>query len=249
MWILKKDLLLHNRGCDRRSQAIRDFSPMAFQIIYEHHLDNGYTPFYLVDVYQQETLFLRALYTYDGACLSIVKPGEDFAQYSSPDPVFSDAYPLSQEQWLRLPYLSVEEKYQEAEKMRPFVEAWIERYPYYLNNPGNEFDMTLRNHYAVPDAQSISQEEAIATARTLGEEFGISTQSMDDREVIVHYLLDDDHQPFWRITICRAAADKKALREDDSLNKMYAVKIDAYTGNVLDLYQVSHDTPDYQWRY
>ena len=166
---MKKDLLLHNRGCDRRSQAIRDFSPMAFQIIYEHHLDNGYTPFYLVDVYQQETLFLRVLYTYDGACLSIVKPGEDFAQYSSPDPVFSDAYPLSQEQWLRLPYLSVEEKY--------------------------------------------------------------------------------DHQPFWRITICRAAADKKALREDDSLNKMYAVKIDAYTGNVLDLYQVSHDTPDYEWRY
>ncbi len=216
--------------------------------IYEKHLDHGHTPFWVVDVLEQGELRYRALYDYDGTYRSIVKPGQDFHTYLSHVPLFNDVYPLIGEEWHRFPYLSVEKKYQEAERLRPLMEAWIEKYPHYLNDPHTEYDITIRNHYALPDAQAISQEEAISIAKSYGEARGLT--HMDKRETIVCYLKDEDGQPFWRIAVSWVLGlDIELHRKDSSLDTRYVVKIDAYTGDVLDVMEIDFDTPGYAWRY
>lgn len=216
--------------------------------IYEKHLDNGHTPFWIVDVFRQKEHLYRILYTYDGVFRSMVKPGEDFYQYDSHVPLFSDVYPLIGTEWYDFPYLSVEKQYQEAERLRPLMEDWIEKYPYYLNNPGIPYDITLRNHYALPDAQSIPQEDAISIAKSQGNTLGLT--HMENRDTIVCYLKDEDGQPFWRIAVCRAIGlDIEFYRKDSSSDIMYVVKINAYTGDLLDMMEIDHDTPDYAWRY
>ncbi len=240
-----KDRLLHIEGLSSDELALLTFEP---HFIYENHLDHGHTPFWVVDVLEQDELRCRALYEYDGAYRSLVKPGQDFHTYLSHVPLFNDVYPLIDAEWYELSNLPVEKKYQEAERLRPLMEAWIEKYPYYLNDPREAYDITIRNHYALPDAQAISQEEAISIAKSQGEALGLT--HMEERGTIVCYLKDEEGQPFWRIAVCRALGlDIELYRKDSSSGTMYVVKIDAYTGNVLDVMEIDFDTPDYAWRY
>ena len=72
---------------------------------------------------------------------------------------------------------------------------------------------------------------------------------MEKRSIFSCYLLDDENKPFWRITIGQAQVSYDLYRENPNLWNQYVVKIDAYSGSVLDSYSVTYDTPDYMWKF
>ena len=136
-----------------------------------------------------------------------------------------------------------------AAEIRPFVQAWMVEYPYYINNPGDEYYISIVNHYSLPNKQAISENEAVKIAKGLQENFSIDNKYMNKRSIISCYLLDDEDKPFWRITIGPAKVSNDLYRENPNLWNQYVVKIDAYSGDVFDSYSVAYDTSDYLWKY
>ena len=234
-----------------KGSSLEEISSYSYSahFIYEKHLDDGHTPYWLTDVYGQDVLLYRALYAYNGTYVSLITPAEDFSSYTSPDPLFGDVYPDIREKCHDFPSYSVSKKNQVAAEIRPFVQAWMVEYPYYINNPGDEYYISIVNHYSLPDKQAISENEAVKIAKGLKENFSIDNKYMNKRSVISCYLLDDEDKPFWRITIGPAKVSNDLYRENPNLWNQYVVKIDAYSGDVLDLYSVTYDTSDSLWKY
>ncbi len=229
-------------------EEISSFSYSA-HFIYEKHLDDGHTPYWLTDVYRQDVLLYRALYAYNGTYISLITPVEDFSSYTSPDPLFEDVYPDIREKCHDFPSYSVSKKNQVAAEIRPLVQGWMAEYPYYINNPGDEYYISIVNHYSLPDRQAISETKAVEIAKELKNTFSIDNKFMEKRSIFSCYLLDDENKPFWRITIGQAQVSYDLYRENQNLWNQYVVKIDAYSGYVLDSYSVTYDTPDYMWKF
>jgi hypothetical protein len=68
-----------------------------------------------------------------------------------------------------------------------------------MNNPGSEYDVTLRNVCGVLDDNAITQETATQTAKDEAIRQGFSAETIDTRKVIVFYYVTDPAHPVWKI--------------------------------------------------
>ena len=133
--------------------------------------------------------------------------------------------------------LSHEEKAEITARWRVLVEAWMAEHPYYLNNPGMEYIVTIERVYGVPDDKAIPESEAqilaeIALNTHLGDAY------LSKRDVRVDYLINDPEHPVWvfrfgRIKGLSREESKQLTINHPEVTSMYNVTVDARNGEVL----------------
>lgn len=231
----------------------KEIQDLKFNAIfgYEKRFNDGYIPIWLVEICDNGKRVYKAAYGYDGQFMSISPSYAEFGNYRTDLPRFQDTV---EEDLNRLfewgeDSISIEEKAALCEKLQPIVQEWIKKYPYYVNNPGIEYDITVRNVYGVPDEQAIEQSEAVYIAKEYAKQLDISMDFMDTRETIVCYLITDPARPIWRVTVLGASIPRGNIWSDQTLATRYVVSIDAYTGNVYDAQMIDLSSPGYLWRY
>ncbi len=134
--------------------------------------------------------------------------------------------------------LSHEEKAEITARWRALVEKWMAEHPYYLNNPGDEYIVTIERVYGVPDEKAIPQAWAEKLAGdALTQHLG-GNAYLPNREVRVDYLVNDPAIPLWVIRFGRIKGLSRENRKELTINhpevtSMYNVTVDARTGEVL----------------
>ena len=133
--------------------------------------------------------------------------------------------------------LTHEEKAEITARWRPLVEKWMAEHPYYLNNPGTEYIVTIERVYGVPDERAIPQSQAellagMALTCRLGDAY------LSNRDVRVDYLVNDPEHPVWvfrfgRIDGLSREEYKHLTITAPETTSMYNVTVDAYSGEVL----------------
>ena len=211
----------------------------------EHFNISGDIPVWLVLIEDEQGSRWKAAVSHKGDMLSLVPyeqvfrenrtPGEDFWAGT-----FEGAAAVEE---MRLFYdviectLSHEEKAEITARWRTLVEKWMAEHPYYLNNPGIEYIVTIERVYGVPDEKAIPQsagEKLAGDALTahLGDAY------LSKRGVRVDYLVNDPEHPVWVFRFGRidglSREESKALTiNHPEVTSMYNVTVDAHTGEVL----------------
>lgn len=211
----------------------------------EHFNISGDIPVWLVLIEDEQGSRWKAAVSHKGDMLSLVPyeqvfrenrtPGEDFwagtfegAAAVEEMSLFYDVIKCT---------LSHEEKAEITARWRALVEKWMAEHPYYLNNPGIEYIVTIERVYGVPDDKTIPQEQAeilagMALTLHLGDAY------LSKRDVRVDYLVNDPEHPVWvfrfgRIKGLSREESKTLTINHPEVTSMYNVTVDAHTGEVL----------------
>ena len=211
----------------------------------EHFNIGGCIPVWLVLIEDGQGGRWKAAVSHKGDMLSLVPyeqvfrenrtPGEEFwaatfegETYFEEHNLFYDVIECT---------LSHEEKAEITARWRTLVEKWMEEHPYYLNNPGMEYIVTIERVYGVPDEKAIPQSEAEKLAgAALTEHLG--NAYLPNRDVRVDYLVNDPEHPVWvfrfgRINGLSREEYKHLTMTAPETTSMFNVTLDARTGEVL----------------
>lgn len=216
--------------------------------VYDEHFNIGFIPVWLVRIDSKTDGSWKAAVSHKGDMLSLVPyeqvfrenqtPGEEFwgttfrdgQAYHEARSLFYDVIQCT---------LSHEEKAEVTARWRTLVEKWMAEHPYYLNNPGDEYIVTIERIYGVPDEKAIPQSEAevlagMALTLHLGDAY------LPNRDVRVDYLVNDPERPVWvfrfgRIDGLSREAYKHLTMTAPKTTSMFNVTLDARTGDVLDI--------------
>ena len=211
----------------------------------EHFNIGGDIPVWLVLIEDGQGGRWKAAVSYKGDMLSLVPYAQAFREYRTPGEEFwgGTFEGVAAVEEMSLFYdviectLSHEEKAEITARWRTLVEKWMAEHPYYLNNPGNEYIVTIERIYGVPDERAIPQAQAqvlagVALTDHLGDAY------LPNRDVRVDYLINDPEHPVWVIRFGRIDGLTREERKELTINhpevtSMYNVTVDAYSGEVL----------------
>lgn len=212
---------------------------------YDEHFNSGDIPVWLVLIEDGQGSRWKAAVSHKGDMLSLVPYEQVFRENRTPGEDFwaGTFEGVAAVEEMRLFYdviectLSHEEKAEITARWRTLVEKWIAEHPYYLNNPGMEYIVTIERVYGVPDEKAIPQSEAEKLAgAALTEHLG--NAYLPNRDVRVDYLINDPEHPVW---VFRFGRINGLSREDykhltmtaPETTSMFNVTLDARTGEVL----------------
>lgn len=214
--------------------------------VYDEHFNTGGDiPVWLVLIEDSQGSRWKAAVSHKGDMLSLVPYEQVFREYRTPGEEFwAGAFEgAAAVEEMGLFYdviectLSHEEKAEVTARWRALVEKWMAEHPYYLNNPGMEYVVTIERVYGVPDDKAISQSEAemlagMALTSHLGDAY------LPNREVRADYLVNDPEHPVWvfrfmRIKGLSREESKELTINHPEITSMYNVTVDAYSGEVL----------------
>lgn len=211
----------------------------------EHFNISGDIPVWLVLIEDGQGSRWKAAVSHKGDMLSLVPYEQVFRENRTPGEefwagTFEGAAAVEE---MSLFYdviectLSHEEKAEITARWRTLVEKWMAEHPYYLNNPGIEYIVTIERVYGVPDDKAIPQSDGeklagVALTEHLGDAY------LSKRDVRVDYLVNDPEHPVWVFRFGRidglSREESKALTiNHPEVTSMYNVTVDAYTGEVL----------------
>lgn len=161
----------------------------------------------------------------------IPPPGEDFwiesfpgESYFTEQSILTDVIECE---------LSFEERAAHTSRWREMLLKWIDTHPYYLNHPGIEYAITIEHIYGIPDAQSISQEEAEELAFAYVDSLIAEELCLTSRNIRTNYDVTDNENPQWAIQIGRA--NGLTIQEkgaNASAKKCFVVYVNAHCGNI-----------------
>lgn len=212
---------------------------------YDEHFNSGDIPVWLVLIEDEQGSRWKAAVSHKGDMLSLVPyeqvfrenrtPGEEFWAATFEGRAATEAMGLFYD--VIECTLSHEEKAEITARWRTLVEKWIAEHPYYLNNPGMEYIVTIERVYGVPDEKAIPQSEAEKLAgAALTEHLG--NAYLPNRDVRVDYLVNDPEHPVWvfrfgRINGLSREEYKHLTMTAPETTSMFNVTLNARTGEVL----------------
>ena len=212
---------------------------------YDEHFNSGDIPVWLVLIEDGQGSRWKAAVSHKGDMLSLVPYEQVFRENRTPGEDFwaGTFEGVAAVEEMRLFYdviectLSHEEKAEITARWRTMVEKWIAEHPYYLNNPGMEYIVTIERVYGVPDEKAIPQSEAEKLAgAALTEHLG--NAYLPNRDVRVDYLVNDPEHPVWvfrfgRINGLSREEYKHLTMTAPETTSLFNVTLDARTGEVL----------------
>lgn len=212
---------------------------------YDEHFNSGDIPVWLVLIEDGQGSRWKAAVSHKGDMLSLVPYEQVFRENRTPGEDFwaGTFEGVAAVEEMRLFYdviectLSHEEKAEITARWRTLVEKWIAEHPYYLNNPGMEYIVTIERVYGVPDEKAIPQSEAEKLAgAALTEHLG--NAYLPNRDVRVDYLVNDPEHPVWvfrfgRINGLSREEYKHLTMTAPETTSLFNVTLDARTGEVL----------------
>ncbi len=208
---------------------------------FSQHFNGGYIPVWLMQVNVNGESW-KAAVSHKGQLLSLVPSKQDFLCYATPEEDFwSVTFPgetyIEEQQHLTDVLecrISIEERAAHTARWRTLVENWMAEHPYYLNNPGIEYDVTFKSVYGVPDGSVISQEQAEEAAFAYLTGIAEGGLYLTDRTIRTDYFVTDPEHPQWCIRIGRALTLTRAEKDahPEAMNR-YIVCVDAHCGEVI----------------
>lgn len=212
---------------------------------YDEHFNSGDIPVWLVLIEDGQGSRWKAAVSHKGDMLSLVPYEQVFRENRTPGEDFwaGTFEGVAAVEEMRLFYdviectLSHEKKAEITARWRTLVEKWIAEHPYYLNNPGMEYIVTIERVYGVPDEKAIPQSEAEKLAgAALTEHLG--NAYLPNRDVRVDYLVNDPEHPVWvfrfgRINGLSREEYKHLTMTAPETTSLFNVTLDARTGEVL----------------
>lgn len=214
---------------------------------YDEHFNIGFIPVWLVQIDGAEDGSWKAAVSHKGDMLSLVPYEQVFRENRTPGEEFwaatFEGRAVTEEMGLFYDViectLSHEEKAEITARWRILVEKWIAEHPYYLNNPGMEYIVTIERVYGVPDEKAIPQSDGeklagVALTEHLGNAY------LSNRDVRVDYLVNDPERPVWvfrfmRIEGLSREEYKQLTMTAPKTTSMFNVTLDARTGEVLSI--------------
>ena len=215
---------------------------------YDEHFNIGFIPVWLVLIEDGQGGRWKAAVSHKGDMLSLVPYEQEFRENRTPNEDFwattfkGQAY--SEEHSLLTGVLecrlSHEEKAEVTARWRPLVEKWIEEHPYYLNFPGEEYEVTCVNIYGVPDEKAIPETEAIKLAGAALTEYLSGDGYLAERNIRTDYFVTDPERPVWRVFLGRPNeldidTWRALIRKNAEITDYFYITLDARTGEVLQL--------------
>ena len=215
---------------------------------YDEHFNIGFIPVWLVLIEDGQGSRWKAAVSHKGDMLSMVPYEQVFRENRTPDEDFwattfqGQAY--SEEHSLLTGVLecrlSHQEKAEVTARWRPLVEKWIEEHPYYLNNPGDEYEVTMVNIYGVPDEKAIPETEAVRLAGAALSEYLSGDGYLSERAIRTDYFVTDPERPVWRVYLGRPNdldinTWRALTRKNTEITDYFYITLDARTGEVLQL--------------
>lgn len=215
---------------------------------YDEKFNIGFIPVWLVQIDGATDGSWKAAVTHKGELLSMVPykqvflenrtPNEDFWGTTFKGQAYSEEHSLLN--GVLFCTLSHEEKAEVTARWRPLVEKWIEEHPYYLNNPGDEYEVTMVNIYGVPDDKAIPQSEAEKLAGEALIGYLAGDGYLAERAIRTDYFVTDPERPVWRVYLGRPNdldinTWRALTRKNTEITDYFYITLDARTGEVLQL--------------
>lgn len=211
----------------------------------EHFNIGGDIPVWLVLIEDGQGGQWKAAVSYKGDLLSLVPYAQAFREYRTPGEEFwaatFEGLAFIEERSLFYDVIectiSHEEKAEITARWRVLVEKWMAEHSYYLNNPGDEYVVTIERVYGVPDQKAIPETEAVKLAGAALTE-RLENAYLPNRDVRMDYLVNEPEHPVWVIRFGRIEGLSRDERKHlvmtaPETTSMFNVTIDAYTGRVL----------------
>ncbi len=226
----------------RNGVSINAPSDIEASFAFSQHFNGGHIPVWLMQVSNASGEAWKAAVSHKGELLSLVPMQQDFLCFTTPEEQFwSVTFPgetYIEEQQHLIDVLecriSIEERAAHTARWRKLVEAWMAEHPYYLNNPGIEYDVTVKSVYGVPDGSVISQEQAEEAAFAHLADIAEGELYLPTRTIRTDYFVTDPAHPQWMIRIGRAL---QISREERKANpwamKRLMLRVDAHSGEVI----------------
>lgn len=234
-WVIDQKL------CSPQQAATLEYQ--AF-FLYHEQFNQGVIPVWIVYILNEGVVKWKAAYGYNGYPMSLVPYHQDFECYQLPNENFWDNTYPGWDRWTELQAfaalfegtLSFEQRVQTAERWKPYVEQWIKDHPYYMNQPGFEYTITMEEKLGIPDENSLSEQEALDLAQAEVVRMGADAGTVDTRIVKTNYFATDPQNPVWVLWFSSVRAKGMSVEEkrSDITNvSSFEVEIHAYSGAVV----------------
>lgn len=242
-----QEWLVEDQLCTAQQAASLEYQ--AF-FLYHEQFNQGTIPVWIVYMLNEGAVVWKAAYGYNGYPMSLVPYEQDFECFQLPNENFWDNTYPGWDRWTELQAfaalfegtLSFEQRVQTAERWKPYVEQWINDHPYYMNQPGFEYTITMEETYGIPDENALSEQEAIKLAKTEVIRMGADAATVDTRTVKADYFVTDAQNPVWALWFSSVRAKGMSVEEkrsDITNTSSFQVKIHAYSGAVVSSYMDS----------
>ena len=212
--------------------------------VYDDHFNGGSIPVWLVKIERTTGELWKAAITHNGVILALTEyhrdyelyttPGEDFWVENFPgEEYFNEQSILADVVECRL---SFEDRAFHTGRWRTLLLKWIESHPYYLNNPGIEYEIAIEHIYGIPDSRAISQEEAEDAAFAYLNSLVEEELFLTSRAIRTDYYVTDTENPQWVIRIGQARGlTRQEKKSNATVQKCYVVYVNAHSGMVSKL--------------
>lgn len=242
-----QEWLVEDQLCTAQQAASLEYR--AF-FLYHEQFNQGTIPVWIVYMLNEGAVVWKAAYGYNGYPMSLVPYEQDFECFQLPNENFWDNTYPGWDRWTELQAfaalfegtLSFEQRVQTAERWKPYVEQWIKDHPYYMNQPGFEYTITMEEKYGIPDENTLSEQEAIKLAKAEVIRMGADATTVDTRTVKTNYFATDPENPvwvFWFSSVRAKGMSVEEKRSDITNVSSFEVEIHAYSGAVVSSYMDS----------
>lgn len=231
---------------DHKLYSTHQAATLEYQafFLYHENFNQGFIPVWIVYIKNEGTVEWKAAYGYNGCLMSMVPYQEDFTCYQLPNENFwynsysgwDSSAELQAFADLFDGVLSFEQRVQTAERWKPYVAQWIVEHPYYLNDPGFEYTITMEETYGIPDENALSEQEAIKLAQAEMVRMGADESTIETRIVKTDYYVTDPQNPVWNLNFSSIRVKGMSVEEkrsDITNTSTFQVKIHAYSGDVV----------------
>lgn len=239
-------------------EQVEGFSATT-QFFFHDDFNGGNSPVWMVTFYDGDKVAARVLYSYNGEYMDTAFGEQEFMRTNIPLDNFLDDTGLRETYPVGFPKdATAEEKARVAAEVKLLADAYLAEHPYWPNTQSDFYYATQVKAYGFPAADALSQDEAAAIAKEEAIRMGARAETVHLRSLIYSYLVDDPQRPVWQISVSRTNywlfdytteqfEEEFGHHELDS--DIFVVRMDAYTGEIVESFMVTDDTPHYVWRY
>lgn len=212
--------------------------------VYDDHFNAGKIPVWLVKIELANGDLWKAAITHNGVILSLTEYNRDYVSYTTPGEDFWVVNFPGEEYFVERDILagvlectlSFEDRAFHTGRWRTLVLEWIDLHPYYLNNPGIEYEVAIENIYGIPDVGAISPEQAKENAIDYLNVWITDDLFITRRTIRTNYFVTDAVNPLWVIYISPARGlTRRERAENPSALKRYIVYVEAFSGLVSNI--------------
>jgi len=190
----------------------------------------------ILHVSDSNELIARSLLSQDGLFIDVAKSDNPF--FRSHVPKSFANFEAETNHPPLFANLSLEEKVKQSEEWRALIDEHLRLEPNYKGEDGLAMYHATRFKYGLPDANDITQEEALELAVKAAEMIGANIEAFDISRSFFFFDITNPELPLWKITL---------MNPDGGERYIFRVLLDARTGDTILALEVPLGVPFWEY--